>query len=197
MFLGPCVVLVPIVVINKTSSQDAQTALSNWVLSVHQQPSNVSFVGNGLIDFKEFLVLMAVKMKDSDPEEELLEAFRVMDKDGDGFIGHDELKQVMLVLGESLTDKEVDEMIREVDADGDGQVNFKGELVSMLQLDTENSQCKVIGYTCIFSCRFPKRDYWKQEVSRLASNPFSKDKDFAPKWIKFFLCFTRHVNKSV
>ena len=83
-------------------------------------------IGNGTIDFDEFLVLMAVKMKDSDPDEELSEAFRVMDKDGDGFIGADELKQVMLVLGESLTDKEIDEMIRQVDADGDGQVNYDG-----------------------------------------------------------------------
>ena len=33
--------------------------------------------GNGTIDFPEFLNLMARKMKDTDSEEELKEAFRV------------------------------------------------------------------------------------------------------------------------
>ena len=42
--------------------------------------------GNGTIDFPEFLTMMARKMKDSDSEEEIREAFRVFDKDGNGFI---------------------------------------------------------------------------------------------------------------
>ncbi|GFP88074.1 calmodulin-3 [Phtheirospermum japonicum] len=37
--------------------------------------------GNGTIDFPEFLNLMARKMKDTDSEEELKEAFRVFDKE--------------------------------------------------------------------------------------------------------------------
>ena len=41
--------------------------------------------GNGTIDFPEFLNLMARKMKDTDSEEELKEAFKVFDKDGNGF----------------------------------------------------------------------------------------------------------------
>ena len=42
--------------------------------------------GNGTIDFPEFLSLMARKMKDTDTEEELIEAFKVFDRDGNGFI---------------------------------------------------------------------------------------------------------------
>ena len=38
------------------------------------------FVGNGTIDFPEFLTMMARKMKDTDSEEEIREAFRVFDK---------------------------------------------------------------------------------------------------------------------
>merc|ERR1711900_118476 len=38
--------------------------------------------GNGTIDFPEFLSLMARKMKDTDTEEELIEAFKVFDRDG-------------------------------------------------------------------------------------------------------------------
>lgn len=42
--------------------------------------SSVTFSGNGTIDFPEFLTMMARKMKDTDSEEEIREAFRVFDK---------------------------------------------------------------------------------------------------------------------
>jgi len=86
-----------------------------------------SLIGNGTIDFPEFLTMMARKMKDTDSEEEIKEAFRVFDKDGNGFISAAELRHVMTNLGEKLTDEEVDEMIREADIDGDGQVNYEGK----------------------------------------------------------------------
>ena len=89
-------------------------------------------VGNGTIDFPEFLTMMARKMKDSDTEEEIREAFRVFDKDGNGFISAAELRHVMTNLGEKLTDEEVDEMIREADIDGDGQVNYEGIIFQQL-----------------------------------------------------------------
>ena len=66
-------------------------------------------------------------MKETDSEEEIREAFRVFDKDGNGFISAAELRHVMTNLGEKLTDEEVDEMIREADIDGDGQVNYEGK----------------------------------------------------------------------
>ena len=87
--------------------------------------------GNGTIDFPEFLTMMARKMKDTDSEEELKEAFKVFDKDGSGFISASELRSVMVNLGERLTDEEVDEMIREADIDGDGQINYE-EFVKMM-----------------------------------------------------------------
>mmetsp|Transcript_32624 Transcript_32624/g.89977 ORF Transcript_32624/g.89977 Transcript_32624/m.89977 type:complete len:150 (-) Transcript_32624:84-533(-) len=83
------------------------------------------------IEFPDFLSLMARKMKDSDTEEELIEAFKVFDRDGDGFISAGELCSAMKNLGECLTDAEVDEMIREADMDGDGQINYD-EFVKMM-----------------------------------------------------------------
>merc|ERR1712217_97942 len=87
--------------------------------------------GNGTIDFPEFLSLQARKMRDTDTEEELIGAFKVFDRDGNGFISAAELRHVMTNLGEKLTDEEVDEMIREADVDGDGQINYE-EFVKMM-----------------------------------------------------------------
>merc|ERR1712178_151444 len=57
--------------------------------------------------------------KDTDTEEELIEAFKVFERDGNGFISAAELRHVMSNLGEKLSDEEVDEMIREAVTDSD------------------------------------------------------------------------------
>ncbi|KMZ76016.1 putative Calmodulin [Zostera marina] len=93
--------------------------------------NEVDVDGNGTIEFNEFLHLMARKMKETDADEELREAFKVFDKDQNGYISASELSNVMINLGEKLTDEEVQQMIREADTDGDGQVNYE-EFVKMM-----------------------------------------------------------------
>ncbi|XVF42181.1 hypothetical protein PTKIN_Ptkin01aG0339300 [Pterospermum kingtungense] len=88
--------------------------------------------GNGTIEFGEFLNLMARKMKEAEAEEELKEAFRVFDRDQDGYISPHELRQVMINIGVKVTDEELEQMIREADLDGDGQVNYEEFLRMML-----------------------------------------------------------------
>mmetsp|Transcript_156715 Transcript_156715/g.503012 ORF Transcript_156715/g.503012 Transcript_156715/m.503012 type:complete len:149 (+) Transcript_156715:101-547(+) len=83
------------------------------------------------IDFSDFLSLMARKLKDTDTDEELIEAFKVFDRDQDGFISAGELRDSMTHLGEGLSHLEVDEMIKEADLDGDGQINYD-EFVKMM-----------------------------------------------------------------
>ncbi|KDQ10733.1 hypothetical protein BOTBODRAFT_36048 [Botryobasidium botryosum FD-172 SS1] len=92
--------------------------------------NEVDTKGNGTIDFPDFLTTMARHVKDTDPEREFKEAFKVFDKDGNGYISAAELRHVMFHLGEKLSDSEVDEMIREADVDGDGQINYE-EFVKM------------------------------------------------------------------
>ncbi|XP_067141220.1 calmodulin-like [Centruroides vittatus] len=87
--------------------------------------------GSGSIEFAEFLTLMAKKMKEADDENEIIEAFRVFDKDGDGYIRAEELRDAMMNLGEKMTAEEAEEMIREADINNDGLINY-AEFVRMM-----------------------------------------------------------------
>lgn len=60
------------------------------------------YLGNGLIDFNEFKIMMNRKGEsrfDMFNDELLNEAFRIFDKDGNGFITEMELRSVMSNLG--------------------------------------------------------------------------------------------------
>lgn len=56
--------------------------------------------------------------------EMIREAFRVFDRDGNGYITAEEFRYFMTHMGEQFSDQEVDEIMDEVDIDGDGQVRF-------------------------------------------------------------------------
>ncbi|KAK9018164.1 hypothetical protein V6N11_001145 [Hibiscus sabdariffa] len=71
--------------------------------------------GDGKIDFEDFEKVV----------DELKEAFKVFDRDQDGFISANELRQVMINLGERITMEEAEQMIREADLDGDGVVSYE------------------------------------------------------------------------
>ena len=81
---------------------------------------------NGKIEFEEFVTMMLKEVTKPEFEREMKDAFKVIDKDGNGYICHDELKDAMNNLGENLTDNEIQLMIKEADLDGDGQVNYDG-----------------------------------------------------------------------
>ncbi|KHN04934.1 calmodulin-like protein 8 [Glycine soja] len=87
--------------------------------------NEVDMNGSGTIEFGQFLNLMARKMKQSEAEEELKEAFELFDKDQDGYISPTELLSAMRNIGVKITEEELEHMIRLADLDGDGRVNYE------------------------------------------------------------------------
>lgn len=79
------------------------------------------FDGSGQIEFNEFIRMMSKANK----EQDLREAFKVFDKNGDGKISKMELKTVLESLGQHLTDRELDDMMNEADTNHDGAVDFE------------------------------------------------------------------------
>ena len=85
------------------------------------------------VNFPDFCNLMAKWTPlGADSEAMLVDAFRVFDKDGSGFISTAETRQIMCNVGENLQEDEIDEMIREIDPDGEGMVNYTNFVKIML-----------------------------------------------------------------
>lgn len=86
---------------------------------------------DGMLRFPEFMKMMAKGEKKSEAEEELVSAFKVFDKNGDGFISPAELKETITSIGEKLSDDEIKTMFSQADIDGDGLIDYE-EFVKMM-----------------------------------------------------------------
>merc|ERR1711872_527588 len=76
--------------------------------------------GSGLLEFGEFCQLAAKFLVEEDEEglkKELKEAFRIYDKEGNGFISTTTLKEILKELDGKLTDEDLENIIEEVDED--------------------------------------------------------------------------------
>ena len=85
------------------------------------------FLGNGYVDFVEFVRVVHEQKKYCYSNEDIIEAFNVFDQDKNGFITVDELMRILTGLGDKLSKKEAQEMIKQFDLDKDGVVNLKGK----------------------------------------------------------------------
>ena len=91
---------------------------------LQQMLNEVDTDGSGKIEFREFFDLFTKRMKEPSTENDLIEAFKLFDKDGNGVISAKELKNVMSTLGETISEDECKEIIKEADIDGDGFINY-------------------------------------------------------------------------
>lgn len=71
--------------------------------------------------------MMTDRFETKDSSTEIQEAFKIFDKDGNGFITAQEMREVILGFDETMTQAEVDEMVAEADLDGDGQLDYEGK----------------------------------------------------------------------
>lgn len=83
--------------------------------------------GSGELEFEEFVTLAARFLVEEDAEamqQELKEAFRLYDKEGNGYITTAVLREILKELDDNLTQEDLDMMIEEIDSDGSGTVDF-------------------------------------------------------------------------
>jgi Ca2+-binding EF-hand superfamily protein len=97
---------------------------------IQNMKSEVDVDQNGNIEYKEYISLIARRVRDVDLEEEMIEAFKIFDTNNDGHISKDELKVIMQIIGEKLvgepiSNEDLDIMWDEADTDQDGYIDYE------------------------------------------------------------------------
>ena len=119
------------IVVSKDGSQDHCPELSNYISEFGLRYKLVN----------KFCFQIAAKfMVEDDVEqmkEELKEAFRIYDKEGQGFITTDVLKEILREIDATLTEDDLDNIIEEVDDDASGTLDFD-EFQAMMMGQVDN-----------------------------------------------------------
>lgn len=81
------------------------------------------------MNFDGFCEIAAHFLEEDDAEamqEELKEAFRLYDREGNGYITTATLREILAALDDKLGPEDLDGIIAEIDTDGSGTVDFDG-----------------------------------------------------------------------
>lgn len=81
--------------------------------------------GNEKLNEAEFLQVLAPRMKRDLSQDGIREAFKIFNRDNEGYISAAELRHCLTNYGEKLTNDEINDMIREADLSGDGRVDLE------------------------------------------------------------------------
>ncbi|KAK4436357.1 putative calcium-binding protein CML13 [Sesamum alatum] len=87
---------------------------------------------NAPFDFPRFLDLMSKHLKPEPFDRQLRDAFKVLDKDGTGYVVVSDLRHILTSIGEKLEPAEFDEWIREVDVGSDGKIRYEDFIARMV-----------------------------------------------------------------
>ncbi|KAJ8722267.1 hypothetical protein PYW07_004337 [Mythimna separata] len=90
----------------------------------------------GKLNFDSFVRVAVYFLQEDDEklQKELKEAFRLYDKEGNGYIPTSSLREILAALDEQLTPDQLNEMIAEIDTDASGTVDFD-EFMAMMTGD--------------------------------------------------------------
>ncbi|CAK9300266.1 unnamed protein product [Gordionus sp. m RMFG-2023] len=94
---------------------------------------------SGKLDFDDFCMIVAKWVLDQDTgaEEELREAFRLYDKESNGYIKVSDLRDLLRAIDENISEQELDQMIKEIDSDSSGTVDYD-EFMEMMGAKKKN-----------------------------------------------------------
>ena len=87
---------------------------------------------------KNLNYILLLHIEDLDQSVEIEDAFKIFDRDGNGYIDAKEFKQVVTRMGNCLTNAEADEFMLEADLNGDGKLDFNEFMQMMLKSLSED-----------------------------------------------------------
>ena len=91
----------------------------NEIINLYDNEEN-----NNMIDFISFLDIISKKKDNIYKEEDLIDAFKIFDKEGNGKISSNELRYVMMSSGEDFNENYIKELINESSIDHDEFIDY-------------------------------------------------------------------------
>ena len=79
----------------------------------------------GQINCKTYIDIISKLNRKNDTDDEIIEVFKIFDKDNSGLISTKKIMDVFLKIDENIKEEEVLQMIKECDIDQDGYLNFE------------------------------------------------------------------------
>lgn len=107
----------------------------------------------GKVNFDGFCSIAAHFLEEEDAEaiqKELKEAFRLYDREGNGYITTSTLKEILAALDDKLSSSDLDGIIAEIDTDGSGTVDFDGRYPLV-----------IYKYVMLTNCHFRSQNSWR------------------------------------
>ena len=113
----------------KITAEELGPALRACGASPSQQELEMAIQSSGdksnLINFEKFIDLYEKLINNQDSEEDIIDELKKLDKNGNGNITVNDLKNLLANFGEVLTKEEIDDIIQESNADKSGNINIE------------------------------------------------------------------------
>ena len=94
---------------------------------------NIEADEKGFVEFHEFLSMIQT-MKDYDEcEDEVIEAFKVFDKENSGMVSMAELQEALTTLGEKMSEDEVKDLFQKSEFNENGQIHYRSMCQAVLK----------------------------------------------------------------
>ena len=102
-----------------------QTSKSFIEADLQDLLNEVDINEKGQINCKTYIDMITKLNRKNDTDDEIIEVFKIFDKDNSGLISTKKIMDVFLKIDENIKEEEVLQMIKECDIDQDGYLNFE------------------------------------------------------------------------
>ncbi|KAM3875592.1 myosin regulatory light chain 2B, cardiac muscle isoform-like [Diretmus argenteus] len=110
--------------INKSDLRDTFAALGRINVD-NDELDEMLKESSGPINFTVFLTMFGEKLKGTDPEDTILNAFKVFDPKGTGVLNGEEMKYHLMSQADKFTETEVNQMFANFPLDVAGNLDYK------------------------------------------------------------------------
>ncbi|XP_054166671.1 calmodulin-like [Oppia nitens] len=100
--------------------------------NIYEMVAQLDTNNNGFVTFDRFVSIFTNKIKDTEMEEEMREAFKVIDNDGNGFISAKEFNKIITQVGDKFSDSEWNQLVHELNFGKNEEINYEELITSLM-----------------------------------------------------------------